>query len=136
VAVVRKAAYKVSHEIHRLQGLLRFCPDENGTYTAHCEPDHFVLPALGPHFRARFGNRPGCQTPWAIIDEKRNLCLRSIAGQLDFSEHHAGPKKEGGGEWESLWRNYHKNINNESRNNPNLQKKLMPKRYWKYLTEM
>jgi probable DNA metabolism protein len=41
-----------------------------------------------------------------------------------------------GGEWEKLWQHYHKTINNESRNNPNLQRQFMPKRYWKYLTEL
>jgi probable DNA metabolism protein len=39
-------------------------------------------------------------------------------------------------EWEELWRHYHRTINNESRKNLHLQRKLMPKRYWKYLPEM
>jgi len=43
----------------------------DGMDIARCEPDHLVLPALGPHFRERFG-----QTPWAIIDEKRRLGVR------------------------------------------------------------
>ena len=224
VLAVEAAAYKVWHEFDRLRGLLRFAPDADGAYIARCEPDHFVLPALGPHFSERFG-----ETPWAIIDEKRRLCLRCdsghelelfnclrgthtpppqakleshlkqcpggaggqrgacenfwdsppeetreknqkpgaelmLPGTQDVETPHnpetsdnpiqetkpgrgsAGgipqvfaspaPPPRPAGEWEDLWRLYHKTINNESRNNPDLQKQFMPKRYWKYLTEM
>ena len=138
---VREAAYKVWHEINRLMGLLRFCPDENGVYTAQCEPDHFVLPALGPHFMERFG-----ETPWAIIDNKRRLRISretarpgAFGGTLVLSsntENAFSYVKGQGGEWENLWKHYHKIINNESRNNPELQKRFMPTRYWKYLSEL
>jgi hypothetical protein len=142
VQAVSKAAYKVWHEIHRMQGLLRFIPGKGGVYTAHCEPDHFILPALGPHFKERFGN----MYPWVIIDAKRRLCIRCAPVQpstsnetfefysLDEDRTPSKPAPEG--EWESLWRHYHKTINNESRKNPGLQQRFMPRRYWKYLTEM
>jgi hypothetical protein len=131
---VLEAAYKVWHEIHRLMGLLRFCPDENGAYIARCEPDHLVLPALGPHFRERFG-----QTPWAIIDEKRRLGVSCSGAELEFfitGENPASLENQPNSEWENLWRHYHKTINNESRNNPHVQRRFMPQRYWKYLTEL
>jgi len=141
VQTVREAAYKAWHEVHRLMGLLRFCPDENGVYIARCEPDHFVLPALGPHFMDRFG-----ETPWTIIDNKRRLrlcCKTERTGAsgktLMFSANAESASSFGkgqGGEWENLWKHYHKVINNESRNNPDLQKRFMPTRYWKYLTEL
>jgi hypothetical protein len=131
---VLEAAYKVWHEIHRLMGLLRFSPDTHGAYIAHCEPDHLVLPALGPHFRERFG-----QTPWAIIDEKRRFGVSCSGTALEFfitDKNPASPENQSNSEWENLWRHYHKTINNESRNNPDLQRRLMPQRYWKYLTEL
>jgi len=141
VQTVREAAYKVWHETNRLMGLLRFCPDEKGVYTAQCEPDHFVLPALGPHFMERFG-----ETPWAVIDNTRRISLGCETGQPGASGGHlvfsanAGTASSFGkgqtGEWENLWKHYHKTINNESRNNPDLQKRFMPARYWKYLTEL
>lgn len=134
VAAISEAVYKVWHEIHRLMGLLRFSPNEDGVYIAHCEPDHFVLPALGPHFKERFG-----EIPWAIIDEKRRLCMRCTGSSLEFiniDEHPEFLKTSPDSEWENLWRHYHKTINNESRNNPELQKRFMPKRYWKYLNEL
>jgi len=139
VRTVREAAYKVWHEIHRLMGLLRFCPDEKGVYTALCEPDHFVLPALGPHFMERFG-----ETPWAIIDNRRRFSLACDTGREGapggtpvFSAGTGNsPPFAKAGEWENLWKHYHKTVNNESRHNPALQKRFMPARYWKYLTEL
>jgi uracil-DNA glycosylase len=127
-------ADKVQHEIHRMMGFLRFAPNEDGVYIAHCEPDYFILPALGPHFKERFGD-----TPWIIIDEKRRLCVRCLSGTLELLkiDTYSVPLKEPvDGKWEDLWRHYHKTINNESRNNPGLQRQFMPQRYWKYLTEL
>jgi hypothetical protein len=124
---VLEAAYKVWHEINRLMGFLRFSPGENGRYTARCAPDHFVLPALCEHFTQRFGD-----TPWIIIDEKRRFCLQR---EKMAYEPPQGTQSEND-DWENLWRHYHKTINNESRNNLGLQKRFMPKRYWKYLPEL
>jgi len=128
---VLDAAYKVQFEIHRMMGFLRFFPQDE-IYTARCAPDHFVLPALERHFSARFG-----ETSWAIIDEKRELCLSRTpplpAKIVRETENNQGA---GGDGWEELWRHYHSTINNEQRKNPALQRQFMPKRYWKYLPEM
>jgi hypothetical protein len=75
VQAVLEAAYKTGREIDRLMGLLRFNPNRRGLYVARCSPDHFVLPGLGEYFLLRFGG-----TPWAIIDEKRGLCLCRFPG--------------------------------------------------------
>jgi hypothetical protein len=142
VRIVLEAAYKVAHEIDRMRGLLRFSPDEEGIYLARCAPDHFVLPALADHFGPRFG-----ETPWAIIDEKRNLVLERLPdgetrlAVLPAAEPGTGAAfPEAGGPagrfWEDLWRNYHRSVNNECRQNPLLQRRFMPVRYWKYLPEM
>ena len=143
VIAVQKAAGKVGHEIHRLTGLLRFSPESDGVYTARCAPDHFILPALAEHFTLRFG-----ETPWAIIDEKRGLCLCrkngsearliswSPALSADSGPQEATSEKSQTDSWEDLWRLYHRSINNEGRKNPRLQRQLMPERYRKYLTEL
>jgi probable DNA metabolism protein len=136
---VLNTAAKVQFEIHRMYGLLRFFPDNEGVYIARFAPDFLILPALEGYFTVRFG-----ETPWVIIDEKRGLVLSRLNPEdglprrteihiLDASvaENHVN-----GDEWEDLWRHYHKTINNESRNNPDLQRQLMPKRYWKYLPEV
>jgi probable DNA metabolism protein len=137
VRTVWEAAFKVRHEIDRLRGLLRFSLGENGFYVARCAPDHFVLPALGPHFCSRFG-----EEPWAAADEKRSLILiRERGGEArlfpledSFKIFDAGTPQDD--PWEALWKNYHQSINNESRNNLPLQRRFMPERYWKYLPEM
>jgi probable DNA metabolism protein len=131
VRTVLEAAYKAQHEVDRLRGLLRFTPGNKGLYTARCRPDHFVLPALGEHFSRRLG-----ETPWAIIDEKRGICLyRPNAEPVTLCgiDRFSGAGED---EWEDLWRLYHKTINIENRKNPGLQRRFMPKRYWKHLTEM
>ncbi|MDR0301316.1 MAG: TIGR03915 family putative DNA repair protein [Treponema sp.] len=140
VRTVLNAARKVQFEVHRMYGLLRFFPLSTGIYVAQCAPDFLILPMLGEYFTARFG-----ETPWAIIDEKRGLILsrRSSEPGLPLCTKiqviNVLPMENSvcnADEWEDLWRHYHKTINNESRNNPNLQRQLMPKRYWKYLPEV
>jgi probable DNA metabolism protein len=137
---VLNAASKVQFEVHRMMGLLRFSPNKDGEFIARCEPDHFILPCLGEYFTARFGD-----TPWSIIDEKRELSLRRIHGRpakIDVLTGIAAEdsavlgSKDQEDDWETLWKHYHKTINNEDRDNPDLQRQLMPKRYWKYLPEM
>ncbi|MCL2213642.1 MAG: TIGR03915 family putative DNA repair protein [Treponema sp.] len=133
LAVINTMA-KVYRETDRMMGLLRFSPNDNGEFIARCEPDHFVLPALSEYFTSRFG-----ETSWSVIDEKRRLCLRRhnrekvkifILNSEDVMESAANND-----EWEELWKHYHNIINNEDRNNPDLQRQLMPQRYWKYLPE-
>jgi len=138
VLTVLRAAGKVRHEIHRLLGLLRFSPDSNGFYTARCAPDHLILPALAEHFTLRFG-----ETPWIIIDEKREICLlrekgaEAVLVSLSSQNQKTRPTENCTADfWEDLWRLYHRSINNESRKNPGLQLQFMPRRYQKYLPEM
>jgi probable DNA metabolism protein len=149
VRAVLEAAAKVTREIDRLRGLLRFRPDKAGIYVARCAPDHFVLPALAGHFELRFGG-----TPWAIIDEKRRLTLArfpggetrlaggTVADPPVFTENTVSSdgavsaEKAAWDSWEELWRTYHRSVNNEARKNPKLQRQFMPERYLKYLTEI
>ena len=129
-----KAAYRKEREIHRLMGLLRFKSEPDGTYVARCAPDHDVLPDLAEYFTLRFG-----EMPWAIIDEKRGLCLcREDGGpaQIIALPPSFAPENHNEDPWEDLWRLYHKSINNEARNNKRLQQQFMPKRYQKYLPEL
>jgi probable DNA metabolism protein len=137
----------VGREIDRLKGLLRFSPGDNGVYTALCSPDHFVLPALAEHFCRRFAG-----SPWALIDEKRRLVLLRPTGEeaclLPLEEGQARLHSPGSSPclaspgravesdpWEHLWKHYFKTINNPARENPCLQRRFMPRRYWKYLPE-
>jgi len=129
--VCEPEAEKFQHEVHRMMGLLRFSPNENGEFIACCEPDYFVLPALAEYFTARFG-----ETPWSIIDKKRGLSLRrQPPEQAKIIICDKNSEFKTSDEWEELWKHYHSTINNEDRSNPDLQRQFMPKRYWKYLPE-
>ena len=151
VLKILKIAAKVGHEIHRLMGLLRFSPNGEGVYIAHCSPDYFILPALAEHFTLRFN-----KTPWAIIDEKRGLCLCRDRNQpakikakiyplselpefidKDVHDIHVHNEQNSGKvHWEDLWRLYHRSVTNEGKKNLRLQRQFMPERYHKYLTEL
>ena len=144
VLAVLRAAYKMETELHRLIGLLRFSPGPGGVYTARCGPDHFILPALAEHFTLRFR-----EIPWEIIDEIRCLRLyRDSGGPVrlvpfspdgpsgDFSREASAEVRNTKDSWEDLWRLYHRSVNNESRSNPQLQRRFMPGRYQKYLPEL
>jgi hypothetical protein len=141
---VLAAVYKVNHEIDRMRGFLRFNPvpgpqaegsplAKDAAYVAFCAPDHFVLPALASHFTRRFGEQE-----WAIIDEKRSLCLSRHPGESPWLFRVPLPTCRPliNDDWENLWRHYHRTINNEGRKNPQLQRQFMPERYWKYLPEV
>jgi hypothetical protein len=143
-AVVLQAAARVRKEANRLEGLLRFNPGPAAMLIARCEPDYFILPALVRHFEQRFGDEP-----WAIIDQKRRLCLfRLPNGEPELMEQDAVEKLMGltftrragkapaGDEWEELWRAYFRATTNKERVNPKVQRGFMPARYWKYLPEM
>jgi hypothetical protein len=137
VRAVMEAAYKASHEIHRLMGFLRFSPDPRWGYAARCAPDGFVIPALAGHFTLRFGG-----DPWALLDEKRGIALIREAGRearllpgAVFSSQSA-PGRQVHDPWEELWLRYHKAVSNDARKNPGLQRQFMPERYWKYLPEL
>jgi len=137
VRLVLDTAYKVRHEIDRFRGLLRFIPNTGGGYIARCEPDYFILPALGDHFTRRFGN-----TSWVIVDGKRGICLVRPDGNAPelvslssaFAQNCIG--SVAADPWEDLWKKYHRTVHNESRKNPQLQRQFMPQRYWKNLPEM
>ena len=137
VFVVLGVADKVRTEIHRLTGFLRFNPDSEGVYIARCAPDYFILPALAEHFTQRFG-----EAAWAIIDEKRGVSLYCENGgpaklvPVSNSDPSARTEKIAEDFWEELWRLHHRLLSNKARENPSLQRQLMPKRYHKYLPEM
>lgn len=136
VRAVLAAVQKVTREEHRLIGLLRFSEETDGRMVARCACDHAVLPLLADHFSARFGGRS-----WAIVDERRRLALvRDPPEEARLVPADEVPLKAvpGKGEdaWAELWKGYHQAIAIDSRANPGLQRRLMPVRYWKYLTEL
>ncbi|MDD3242545.1 MAG: TIGR03915 family putative DNA repair protein [Eubacteriales bacterium] len=129
--VVRALHAKVSRvtfEVHRLSGLLRFRSAQNG-YCATVEPDHNILSLLAPVFVPRMGECRWCihdtrRGIWAVYDKE--LFYTDTAPE--FALARVDPI-------EKLWKEYYDTIAIEGRFNPDCQKRLMPRRYWKNLVE-
>jgi hypothetical protein len=161
--VLAAAARRVNREIHRLIGLARFSRRADGLYVAPLEPDHDVLPAIAPAFLPRFGlpaeplfaGDPGSDESrgsssveaFALLDLRRRYALlrprgggpRRALASFELLEGDAAlallPERDRGEDAE-LWRRYFRATENPGRHNPALQRRLMPRRYWRQLAEM
>lgn len=128
-----KIIQRVSFEVHRMEGLLRFKKLRGDIYYAEYEPDNNITMLLAPHFKDRLSDQN-----WIIHDKKRG-----IAGVYNKSEWvitEALPSSlpslsEGEEYFEALWKQYYNHISIPERKNPRQQKAYMPVRYWKNLTE-
>jgi probable DNA metabolism protein len=129
---MQKITYKVSCEHHRMLGLIRFSELSDGTFYAAYEPDHNVTGLVAPHFAARLSH------DWIIHDLHRNLAAIKRRGRWElFSIEESSPivYSEREVEYRKIWRHYYKEIAIPERKNPACQKRFMPQRYWKHLTE-
>ncbi|MHC1723084.1 MAG: TIGR03915 family putative DNA repair protein [Aminipila sp.] len=134
VSPVEKAEKKVTFEIHRLLGLLRFSVLEGEVLYAVLEPDHDVLEFLADHFTDRYKNEP-----FIIHDKKRNKALVAQGGEwyiTEFTEKALPHLSKNEKDYRALWKKYFETIAIKERTNPKCQKNFMPVRYWKHLTEI
>jgi probable DNA metabolism protein len=137
----QQTAGKVSFEVHRLAGLVRFSVrklERGGEVQeilyAKIEPDHDVLELTGEHFSDRFKNEA-----FIIHDARRKKGLFCQGGQwyiAPLDEKALPGLAEEEKEYRSLWKKYFEAIAIAERINPRCQKRMMPVRYWKNLTEM
>lgn len=136
---------KVSFEAHRLNGLIRFRILKDGLQYAPIEPDHNVISYCASHFSVRLKNRR-----WMLHDIKRELALywdgrtlQPVTVAQSFTDYVAENGEVPPDEmdvqelhYQQLWNSFHAAISNPARQNRQLQRQLMPQRYWKYLVEM
>ena len=133
---VHRAARNVGREIHRFKGLLRFRRLRNGLYWAPFEPDHDIISALAPHFRARFSDQ--C---WMMHDLRRQRAVvwdgKSLKAELDPEQRlRHNPVAEEEAAVQQLWKTFFRNVSIEGRKNTTLQTRCMPLRYWRWLPEV
>lgn len=132
---VLRASRRVRREIDRLSGLARFSPRGDGLFCAPLEPDANIAAALLPHFARRFGSED-----FALVDVRRRLAFARRGGHFESAAGEEAlaylPDEAGSDEELALWRRYFKATENPSRKNPELQRRLMPRRYWRYLPEI
>jgi len=123
----------VGRETNKLLGFIRFSVMENDVQFAEITPEHDQIPLLMQHFADRLGD-----VPFVIYDNRRKTAgiydtREWYVTQTDgFAPPGLAPDEE---TIRSLWRLFYKTIAVESRVNPKLQRNLMPKRYWRNMTE-
>jgi len=124
---------KVTREKHRMLGLLRFQGAED-LYYAEIEPDFNIVGLIAPHFAEGMADQN-----WMIHDIKRRIAAlydRHEWVLVDIAEVNIPKLDSRETKYEELWRAYYKHISIPERKNPKLQKRCMPMRYWKHLTEL
>lgn len=123
---------KVSFEIHRFHGFIRFMETDSGALYAPFSPDNDICDLLAPYFRGRFP-----QFPFVIHDVKRKKAAvydgnRIFTAPLQSAEVVLSANEEG---WQSLWKEYYGAVNIPSRERLKQMRGYMPVRYWKFLPE-
>lgn len=133
VLKVNKINQRVQHEVHKMTGFVRFGLIQENIYYAPVQPDNNIIELLAPHFAERFPDQY-----WIIHDVKRNLAV--IYNCKEWILIHDAleniPDTDSRDiDYQRLWKGFFNSISISNRTNPKLQKSLMPKRYWRYLTE-
>ncbi len=123
---------KVSFEIHRFHGFVRFMQTESGALYAPIEPDNDIADLLVPHFRARLPEYP------FVIHDTRRKKAAVYDGKNAFNAYlpHADVLICADEQaWQTLWKGYYHAVNIPSRGRLKQMKGYMPVRYWKYMPE-
>lgn len=131
---IHNISNKVTNECHRMLGFVRFKFIANMYYSS-VEPDHNIIGLLAPHFSERLPNER-----WIIHDLRRNIAVfynkrEWILTTFTAENVDSITIKEEPELYESLWKDFFNTIAIAERTNPAYQKRNMPKRYWKHLTE-
>lgn len=142
---VQQIEKKVANEQHRLLGLIRFSTIEESKegsnleskvhqiLYAPIEPDHNILELIADHFAKRLPMETfilhDLRREKAVFCQDGNWYL----GDLNRNTRFTVTEDELG--YRSLWKKYFDSIAILERTNPACQKRCMPVRYWKNLTE-
>jgi probable DNA metabolism protein len=132
VLPILKLSHKVSFEVHRFEGLLRFADTGNFLY-AVLEPDHNIIILLADFFADRLK-----QEHFIIHDKKRNLAVIYNTQEwllTEFYFHSELKLTEEEAFYQELWPKYFKQIGIKNRTNLKLQSHFVPHRYRQNLPE-
>lgn len=131
---VHRICQRVTHETHKMMGFVRFQLVEGNIYYAPIEPDNNIVELLAPHFADRLADQN-----WVIHDVRREVAAvynRSEWVLVNSVLEGLPAEDEKEKEYRELWKEFFNTITISNRFNPQLQKRLMPVRYWRHLTEM
>lgn len=135
ILLVDKYVRKVTLESHRFTGFVRFKEIAPFSYYATIEPDHNILPIIAPHFATRFSDQSfiihDIKRETAILYNKSDLVIAPLSKEVSENLKISALRDN----FENLWKEFYKSVNIEERKNLILQRRSMPKRYWKHLIE-
>lgn len=127
-----KAVRHLENEAHLLKGFIRFSDCENVLATK-IGPKNHVLPLLADHFCDRYP-----EEKFLIYDEVHRQALLYQPYQIKLVEMDAMDFPvfdESEEKYRELWQAFYDAVEIKARHNPKCRMSLMPKRYWKYMTE-
>lgn len=137
---IAKICKSMGREIHRMHAFVRFEKLQDEVYFSKIEPDFNVLPLSVKFFKDRYQDQK-----WMIFDLKRNYGVFYDLKEMDFfypteNQHHEFKKIENllheeETKYQKLWQRYFFKTNIPERKNLKMHHQMLPKRYWKYLTE-
>jgi len=132
VNTLNKAVKHLDRESHLFKGFLRFSI-VNNVLVGEIEPKNFVLPLLAQHFSERYP-----EERFLIHDKNHGMGLvyqpyQSAIIPIDELEIPEADETEQ--TFRELWQLFYDTIAIQGRYNPKCRMNLMPKRYWKYMTE-
>lgn len=130
---VHSISQRVGHEVHKMMGFVRFRLVDGGIYYASICPDNNIAELLAPHFAERLADQK-----WIIHDTRRDIAalfngMEWFISDFTVDDLPADTKEET--EYQKLWKEFFRTLSIPSRENPKLQRQLMPRRYWKNLIE-
>ena len=134
VIPVQDAERRVSRDVDKYLGAVRFTECENGVMYGVIEPDTDVLEFIAEHFSDRFRNEP-----FILHDARRDKAVVAHCGRWyisSFTEKDVPAMGRDDKDFQKLWRTYFEHIAIKERITPKLQRNIMPRKYWKHLTEM
>lgn len=133
---ILKITQYVRRENHKMKGFVRFKELSNKVLYAEICPENNILFILSKHFKKRLKKEF-----WMIKDVKRNII--SIYDKKDFIilstdeikllNISSSLEEEN---IESLWKTFYNSISIKERYNNRCRMNFMPKKYWKYITEV
>lgn len=134
VLAIDKLCAITGREASFLTEFVRFSEVEGHLYYAEITPEHMTLPLIMPHFTARMNTHP-----FLIHDKTHGLAgvYDRTGWVLVSTEGLTVPAlSENEREYRKLWKTFYDTIAIKERINPNLRRQLMPKKYWKNITEL
>ena len=129
VCLFNKLISRVTLEIHRFKGFIRFYKPNEGIYYAPFCPDNDVCELLVDFFKKRFS-----KIPFILHDENNGVICASYNGKVKVVKRKIKPLKIND-EISTLFKSYYSAINIKSRKNLKTMRNFLPQRYTKYMPE-